>query len=235
MPRFATMENATQYQLRLAERMSRLGTETAFEVLNKAKALERQGKNIVHLEIGEPDFDTPSNVVEAGIDALRKGWTHYGPSAGLPELRQAIAEEVSRTRRVDVKSDEVVVVPGGKPIIFFTLLALVDQGDEVIYPNPGFPIYESMINYVGGKAVPIPLREERDFALDVKELESLITDRTKLIILNSPHNPTGGVLTRREIEQVAAAIGDRNIMVLSDEIYSRLIFEGEHFSIMSVP
>src|SRR5262252_4670861 len=235
MTNLATMEPITQHELRLAERMSRLGTETAFEVLNKAKALERQGKNIVHLEIGEPDFDTPSNVVEAGIDALRKGWTHYGPSAGLPELRQAIAEEVSRTRRVDVKSDEVVVVPGGKPIIFFTLLALVDQGDEVIYPNPGFPIYESMINYVGGKAVPIPLREERDFALDVKELASLITDRTKLIILNSPHNPTGGVLTRRDIEQVAAAIGDRNIMVLSDEIYSRLIFEGEHFSIMSVP
>ncbi len=190
------MQKAIQHELRLAERMSRLGTETAFEVLNKARALERQGKNIIHLEIGEPDFDTPKNVVDAGVKALQGGWTHYGPSAGLPELRQAIAEEVSRTRKVEVKSEEVVVVPGGKPIIFFTILALADVGDEVIYPNPGFPIYESMINYVGAKAVPIKLREERDFGFDVNELASLITDRTKLIILNSPHNPTGGVLDR---------------------------------------
>ena len=215
--------------------MSRLGTETAFEVLNKARALERQGKEIIHLEIGEPDFDTPPNIVEAAVDALHKGWTHYVPSAGLPELRQTIAEYVSRTRKVSVTSDEVVVVPGGKPIIFFSMLALVDVGDEVIYPNPGFPIYESMINYLGGKAVPIPLREERDFSLDVRELASLINDRTKLIILNSPHNPTGGVLTKKDILDVADAIGDRNILVLSDEIYSRLIYEGEHFSIMSVP
>src|ERR1700745_2046778 len=157
MPRFATMENATQYELGLPSRMSRLGTETAFEVLNKARALERQGKDIVHLEIGEPDFDTPSNVVEAAIDALHKGWTHYGPSAGLPELRQAIADYVSRTRKVQVAPEEVVVVPGGKPIIFFSILSLVDAGDEVIYPNPGFPIYESMINYLGGKAIPIHL------------------------------------------------------------------------------
>src|SRR5712692_3321373 len=154
MTSFATMEKATQSELRLAERMSRLGTETAFEVLNKARALERQGKEIVHLEIGEPDFDTPANVVEAGIQALRKGWTHYGPSAGLPELRQALAEEVSRSRGVQVGADEVVVVPGGKPIIFFTILALADAGDEVIYPNPGFPIYESMIQYVGAPAAP---------------------------------------------------------------------------------
>ena len=215
--------------------MSRLGTETAFEVLNRARALEKQGKDIVHLEIGEPDFDTPANVVDAGVNALRKGWTHYGPAAGLPDLRQTIAEYVSRTRNVPVASEEVVVVPGGKPIIFFTILALIDEGDEVIYPNPGFPIYESMINYVGGHAVPIPLREERDFSVDVKELASLINDRTKLIILNSPHNPTGGMLTKRDILGIAEAIGDRNIMVLSDEIYSRLIFEGEDFSIMSVP
>ena len=215
--------------------MSRLGTETAFEVLNRARALEKQGKDIIHLEIGEPDFDTPANVVDAGVNALRKGWTHYGPAAGLPDLRQTIAEYVSRTRNVPVASEEVVVVPGGKPIIFFTILALIDEGDEVIYPNPGFPIYESMINYVGGRAVPIPLREERDFSVDVKELASLITDRTKLIILNSPHNPTGGMLTKRDILAIAEAIGDRNIMVLSDEIYSRLIFEGEDFSIMSVP
>ena len=226
---------SVRHELLLAGRMARLGTETAFEVLNKAKALERQGKSIIHLEIGEPDFDTPSNVVEAGVDALRKGWTHYGPSAGLPELRETIAEYVSHTRGVKVSPDEVVVVPGGKPIMFFTMLALIDEGDEVIYPNPGFPIYESMINYVGGKAVPIQLHEERDFAMDVNELTPLITDRTKLIILNSPQNPTGGVLQREDIEQVARAIGDRNIMVLSDEIYSRLQFEGEPFSIMSVP
>jgi aspartate aminotransferase len=230
------MAQTIQHELQLAARMSRLGTETAFEVLNKARALERQGKSIIHLEIGEPDFDTPANVVEAGVDALRKGWTHYGPSAGLPELRQTIADYVSRTRGVKVTSDEVVVVPGGKPIIFFTILALIDQGDEVIYPNPGFPIYESMIDYVGGRAVPIQLREERDFSLDVDELASLINDRTKLVILNSPQNPTGGVLERRDIEQIARAIGDRNIMVLSDEIYSRLLFDGgRHFSIMSVP
>ncbi len=230
------MVKAIQHELQLARRMSRLGTETAFEVLNKARALERQGNNIIHLEIGEPDFDTPRNVVEAGVDALRKGWTHYGPSAGLPELRQTIAEYVSQTRGVKVTSEEVVVVPGGKPIIFFAVLALIDEGDEVIYPNPGFPIYESMVNYVGGRAVPIRLREERDFSLDIDELAALINDRTRLIILNSPQNPTGGVLDRREIEQIARAIGDRNILVLSDEIYSRLVFDGgEHFSIMSVP
>jgi aspartate aminotransferase len=226
----------TEYELQLARRMSRLGTETAFEVLNRARALERQGRNIIHLEIGEPDFDTPANVVDAGVDALRKGWTHYGPSAGLPELRQVIAEYVSRTRGVKVTSDEVVVVPGGTPIIFFTILSLIDEGDEVIYPNPGFPIYESMIHYVGGRAVPIQLREERSFSLDVDELAPLINDRTKLIIINSPHNPPGGNLERRDIEQIARAIGDRNIIVLSDEIYSRLLFDGsQHFSIMSVP
>jgi len=224
-----------QHELLLAPRMSRLGTETAFEVLSRAKALEREGKSIVHLEIGEPDFDTPSNIVEAAAMALRTGWTHYGPSAGQPELRQTIADYVSRTRRVDVSPDEVVVVPGGKPIIFYAMLALIDHGDEVIYPNPGFPIYESMINYVGGTAIPIPLREERDFAVDPDELESLITDHTRLIILNSPQNPTGGVLSRRDIEKVSHAIGDRNIMVLSDEIYSRLQFEGQPFSILSLP
>jgi aspartate/methionine/tyrosine aminotransferase len=229
------MPATTLHELRLASRMSRLGTETAFEVLNRARQLEKQGKEIIHLEIGEPDFDTPANVIEAGVDALHKGWTHYGPASGLPDLRQTIADYVSRTRGVPVSSEEVVVVPGGKPIIFFTILALIDAGDEVIYPNPGFPIYESMIKYSLGKAIPIPLREERDFSVDVKELASLITDRTKLIILNSPHNPTGGVLTKTDISEMAEAIGDRNILILSDEIYSRLIYEGEHFSIMSVP
>jgi aspartate aminotransferase len=229
------MERAIQYELRLASRMSRLGTETAFEVLNKARALEREGKEIIHLEIGEPDFSTPENIIDAAVEALHQGWTHYGPSAGLPELRQTIAGYISQTRGVKVTSDEVVVVPGGKPIIFFTVLALVDEGDEVIYPNPGFPIYQSMVDYMGGSAVPIRLREDRDFSLDVDELASLITDHTKLIILNSPHNPTGGVLNRQEIHDIADAIGDRNVMVLSDEIYSRLVFEGEHYSIMSVP
>ena len=222
------------HQLRLAKRMARLGTETAFEVLVKAKALGAQGRDIIHLEIGEPDFDTPSNIIEAGCDALRKGFTHYGPSAGLIELREVIAKHVSETRRVNVTRDEVVIVPGGKPVIFFSVLALAEGGDEVIYPNPGFPIYESMINYVGAKAVPIRLREELDFRLDVDELASLISDRTKLVILNSPQNPTGGVLTKDDIAAIASAIGDRNIMVLSDEIYSQLIFEGEEHSIMSI-
>ncbi len=222
------------HQLRLAKRMERLGTETAFEVLVKAKALEALGRDIIHLEIGEPDFDTPSNIIDAGCDALRKGFTHYGPSAGMMELREVIARHVSETRRVNVTPDEVVVVPGGKPIIFFSILALAEDGDEIIYPNPGFPIYESMINYVGAKAVPIRLREELDFRLDVDELASLINDSTKLLILNSPQNPTGGVLTKEDIDAIARAIGDRNIMVLSDEIYSQLIFEGEHHSIMSI-
>ena len=225
----------TKHDLKVARRMSRLGTETAFEVLNKARALEAEGRSIIHLEIGEPDFDTPTNVIESAVDALHKGWTHYGPSAGLPELRQTIADYVGRTRRVTVRPEEVVVVPGGKPIIFFAMLALIDDGDEVIYPNPGVPIYESMINYVDGKAIPIQLRENRDFSIDVNELADLITDRTKLIILNSPQNPTGGVMQRRDVEDLARVIGERNILVLSDEIYSRLLFEGEHFSIMSVP
>jgi aspartate/methionine/tyrosine aminotransferase len=229
------MSHAVEFELRLAKRMSRLGTETAFEVLNRARELERQGKDIIHLEIGEPDFDTPQNIIGSAVNALNAGWTHYGPSAGLPELRKAIADEVSHSRGVRVQPEEVVVVPGGKPIIFFSILALIDEGDEVIYPNPGFPIYESMINYVGGRGVPIRLREERDFRLDVNELEKLISDRTKLIILNSPHNPTGGVLNKRDIEQIAQAIGDRNIFVLSDEIYSRLIFDGSHHSILSEP
>jgi len=222
------------HELRLAKRMTRLGTETAFEVLVKAKALEAKGRDIIHLEIGEPDFDTPPNIIDAGCDALHRGFTHYGPSAGLMELREVIAQHVSETRRVNVTPDEVVVVPGGKPIIFFSILTLAEAGDEIIYPNPGFPIYESMINYVDAKAVPIRLREELDFRLDVGELASLINDRTKLIILNSPQNPTGGVLEKDDIDRIARAIADRNIMVLSDEIYSRLIFEGEEHSIMSV-
>jgi aspartate aminotransferase len=228
------MSRATQSELRLAKRMQRLGTETAFEVLVRARALEAQGRDIVHLEIGEPDFDTPENIVEAGIDALRKGYTHYGPSNGMIELRKAVAEDVSKSRGIKVTPEEVVVVPGGKPIIFFVMLALIDEGDEVIYPNPGFPIYESMVNFLGAKPVPIHLKEENNFVLDVKELSSLITDKTKLIILNSPQNPTGGVMDRKDVEAVAKAIGDRDIMILSDEIYSRLLFEGTHFSIPAI-
>src|SRR6476620_4542733 len=194
------MNKAAPRELRLAKRMARLGTETAFEVLVKARALEAQGRDIVPLEIGEPDFDTPANIIEAATGALHKGFTHYGPSAGLPPLREAIAQYVSETRQVNATSEEVVVVPGGKPIIFFSILALVEEGDEVIYPNPGFPIYESMIDFLGAKAVPIRLREEMDFRLDVGELPGLITDRTMLIILNSPQNPTGGVLEKKDLE-----------------------------------
>jgi len=224
----------TAPKLHLAKRMSRLGTETAFEVLVRARALEAQGKDIVHLEIGEPDFDTPSNIIEAGVNALHKGFTHYGPAPGLPQLRQAIADYVGRTRKVKVSPDEVVVVPGGKPIMFYAIMALADEGDEIIYPNPGFPIYESMINFTGAKAIPIPLREELDFRMDVNYLASRINDRTRMIIINSPHNPTGGVLTKQDIRDIADAVGDRDIMVMSDEIYSRLLFEGEHHSIMSL-
>ena len=227
------MSKAIRTELRLAQRMSRLGTETAFEVLAKARALEAKGRDIVHLEIGEPDFDTPVNIVDAAVDALHKGFTHYGPSAGLPDLRRVIADEVGATRHTKVTPEEVVVVPGGKPIIFFTLLALVEEGDEVIYPNPGFPIYESMIEFLGGKAVPIRLREEMDFRLDTRELKGLINERTKLIILNSPQNPTGGVLTHQDVEEIAAIVGEHDVMVLSDEIYSRLIFEGDHHSLFS--
>jgi len=224
-----------RFPLQLAERMQRLGTETAFEVLVRARALEAKGRDIVHLEIGEPDFDTPQNVIDAGVAALRSGWTHYGPAAGLPKLREAIARDAGRMRGIEIRPEEVVVVPGGKPIIFFTVLALANEGDEVIYPNPGFPIYESMINFAGARAVPIPLREERQFRLDVKELAGLITPRTRLIIINSPANPTGGVLEEKDIRELVDAIGDRNIMVLSDEIYSRLIFEDKNFSPMSIP
>jgi len=224
----------TQTELRLAKRMGRLGTETAFETLARARALEAQGKDVVHLEIGEPDFDTPANVIDAGVKAMRGGWTHYTPSAGLPALREAVAEEVSRSRGVKVLPEEVVIVPGGKPTIYFTFTALVEEGDEVIYPNPGFPIYESLIHFTGAKPVPLHLSEEKDFRLDVNELASLITDRTKLIVINSPHNPTGGVMTQQDVKDLAAAIGDRDIMVLSDEIYSRLIFEGQHHSLMSL-
>ncbi len=219
-----------------AKRMEMLGTETAFEVLAKAKALEKQGKDVVHLEIGEPDFDTPKNIKEAAVKALYAGYTHYVSAAGIPELREAIAEYISRTRNIEVGPDEVVVTPGAKPIMFFSILALVNPGEEVMYPNPGFPIYESVINFVGAKPVPIPLKEEKDFRLDPEYVKENITKNTKMIILNSPENPTGGVLTREDLKTVADCIANRDdVLVLSDEVYDNLIYEGEHESIASLP
>jgi len=218
-----------------ADRLSRLGTETAFEVLARAKALEAQGKEIIHMEIGEPDFDTPGYIKQAAKDALDKGYTHYTPSAGIMEVRQTIADYIAETRGIPVKAENVVVVPGGKPIMFYAIMALVNPGDEVIYPNPGFPIYESMINFMEGVAVPLPLREEREFSFDVNEFKSLVTPRTKLIIVNSPGNPCGGVMTRPDLEAVAEMALKHDCWVLSDEIYSRMIYDGEHFSITQLP
>lgn len=221
--------------MKIAGRMNRLGTETAFEVLAKARALEAQGRDIIHLEIGEPDFDTPAHIVEAGVQALRDGYTHYGPSPGLPELRQAIAAEVSRTRAIDVEAENVVVTPGAKPIMFYTMLALVDEGDEVLYPNPGFPIYESMIDFVGGSPVPIKLLSSKDFEIDVDEVADAITPKTTVMILNSPNNPCGSVIGLETLGQLADLAVEHDLWVLSDEIYIRLLFEGEHHSIASFP
>ena len=221
--------------MKYANRMSKLGTETAFEVLAKAKKLEAQGKHIIHLEIGEPDFTTPDNIIQAAIKSLQAGDTHYSASNGTVELRTSIAKYISKTRGIDVNPDEVVVTPGGKPIMFYAIIALVEEGDEVIYPNPGFPIYESMINFMGGKAVPVQLKEEKSFAFDPNELKSLITDKTKMLIINSPQNPTGGILTKDDIMKIAEIVKDKDITILSDEIYSRLVFDGENFSITQIP
>ena len=222
--------------MKLAKSYSRLGTETAFEVLARARALEAQGRKVVHLEIGEPDFDTPKNIRDAAKKALDAGYTHYGPSAGLPEARKAVAEYVAKTRGIPVRPEETIIVPGGKPIIFFTILALIEAGDEVIYPNPGFPIYESMINYAGGKAVPLPIREDLDWDFDPADLEKLLSPKTKLVILNSPANPTGGVMSKGTVERVLKALAKYpDAMVLSDEIYSRIVYEGKHLSILSAP
>jgi len=216
--------------------METLGTETAFEVLAKAKALEKQGKDIVHLEIGEPDFDTPKNIKEAAVKALYAGYTHYVPAAGIPELKEAIAEYISKTRGIEAEPDEVVVTPGAKPIMFFSILACANPGEEVMYPNPGFPIYESVINFVGARPVPIPLLEENDFRIDHEYVKEKITKKTKMIILNSPGNPTGGVLIREDLKVIADCIADRDdVSVLSDEVYSRIIYEGEHESVASLP
>ncbi len=223
------------FEIPFAERLSRLGTETAFVVLAKAKALEAQGRDIVHLEIGEPDFDTPRHIIEAGARALREGYTHYTAAAGMPDMREAVAKYAGELRGMTFDPEQVVITPGAKPIMYYLITLLVDKGDEIIYPNPGFPIYESVINFVGGKAVPIQLRMENDFRIDIGELREKISDKTKLIILNSPQNPTGGVLTRADLEAIAEAAIKHNVMVFSDEIYSKIVYDGRHESIASLP
>ncbi len=221
--------------MKLASRMQRIGVETAFEVLVRARALEAQGRSIIHLEIGEPDFDTPSHIRAAAKKALDEGWTHYGPTQGFPELRQVIAQQVSESRGINVGPQNVCVVPGGKPIIYFPILALIEEGDEVIYPNPGFPIYESMIAHAGGTPVPIPLVEERGFTFDLDVFRSRLSDRTKMVILNSPQNPTGGVIRPDDIRAIADLVRDRDLMILSDEIYSRIYYDAPPSSISNLP
>lgn len=222
--------------MKLAGRMDRILVESAFDVLVRARAVEATGRSVIHLEIGEPDFPTPPHIVEAAKRALDEGWTHYGPTPGLPELREAIAAHVSRTRGIAVGAEHVSVVPGGKPIIFFPMLALLEPGDEVIYPNPGFPIYESMIGFLGAKPVPIPLVEARGFSMDLDRLRDNLTDRTRMLILNSPQNPTGGIIPEADIRAIAEMVRGRGLIVLSDEIYARIVYgETAPFSIASVP
>jgi aspartate aminotransferase len=221
--------------MKLAERMSHIGTESAFEVLARARALEKQGKSIIHLQIGEPDFPTPPHVVEAGQKALAEGWTKYGPTPGFPELREAIARYISTTRGISVGADNVCVVPGGKPIMYFSMTALLNPGDEVIYPDPSFPIYESLIHFLGAKAMPVPLVESRGFAFDLDVLEKSLSPRTKLVILNSPANPTGGVITKDDLKKIADLLRGRDLVILSDEIYSRIYYETRPESITQFP
>ncbi len=219
----------------LAERMYNLGTETAFEVLAKARALEAQGREIIHLEIGEPDFDTPKHIVEAGIRALQEGYTHYGPTPGLPQLREAVARNSREVRGIDTDPGQVVVTPGAKPIMFYVILALAEPGVEVIYPNPGFPIYESMIRFSGATPVPMQLLEEKDYHPDLNDLAGKITDKTRLIIINSPENPCGSALTKEELETVANLARGRDLYIMADEIYKDILYTGEHFSIAAFP
>ncbi len=217
--------------MKLVEAMSRIGTESAFKVLAKARALEAQGRSVIHLEIGEPDFPTPRNIIDAGQQAMDDGYTKYGPSPGFPEFRELIASHVAQTRNIPVRMENVCVVPGGKPIMFFSLMALVEPGDEVIYPNPGFPIYESMINFLGGTPVPIPLVESRGFSFDLETFREKLSDKTKMVILISPANPTGGLVPEADLADVADLLRDRDLMVLSDEIYSRIWYEQRPASI----
>jgi aspartate/methionine/tyrosine aminotransferase len=221
--------------MEMAERMARLGTETAFGVLAKAQALEAKGMDVVHLEIGEPDFDTPANIRTAAKDALDSGQTHYCNSQGIVPLRNVIAEELGKTRNLDIDPARIVVTPGAKPIVFFSILALLEEGDEAICPDPNYPIYESLINFTGATTVPIQLREELDFRFDIDELRSKITPRTKLIVLNSPHNPTGGVLEKEDVLAIADIVRQNDITVLSDEVYEHIVYDYEPFSIASLP
>ena len=221
--------------MRYADRMNQLGTETAFEVLAKARALEAQGRSIVHLEIGEPDFDTPAPIRAAAARALEEGFTHYGPSAGLPEVREAIATFISKDRGLPATADQVVVTPGGKPVLTFAIMACVNPGDEVIVPDPGFPIYESVVRFLGATPVPMVLREDRGFRFGAADLEPLLTPKTRMVVLNSPHNPTGSVLTPNDLDEIAALLREREIFVLSDEIYSKILYEGVHESIATRP
>ncbi len=215
--------------------MERLGTETAFEILAKAKGLEAQGRDIVHLEIGEPDFDTPAHIREAAKDALNDGFTHYVPSPGLPDVRECIAAHQSERQGYDVDPDSVVITPGAKPIMFFTIMALVEPGDEVVYPNPGFPIYESMIEYMGGTKVPMRLLEENGFNADIETLRATVTDKTKLIVLNSPNNPCGSVIPKDELQEIAKIANEVDAVVLADEVYKDFYYEGSHESISQFP
>lgn len=221
--------------MKLADRMSRLGTESAFEVLAQAKALEAQGKKMVHMEIGEPDFDTPAHIGEAAYRAIQDGYTHYGPSAGLREHNQAVADYFNNRYGLDYGVENIVVAPGAKPFLFFAILALAGEGEEVIYPNPGFPVYESVAEFAGAKAVPLPLLEENDFAFTLEDVASRVTPKTRLLILNYPHNPTGGILSRELLEGIARLAIDRDFVVLADEVYSRMVYDGEHYSIAQVP
>jgi aspartate aminotransferase len=221
--------------MQLTEAVQRLGTETAFKVLAKAKQMAAEGRSIVHLEIGQPDFPTPANICEAGKRAIDEGYTSYGPTCGLPEVRECIAQHISKTRSIEVNPSQVVVTPGGKPIMFFTILSVVEPGDEVVYPDPGFPIYKSLIDYIGGKGVPLPLLEENDFSFDLEKLKELVSDKTKLLILNSPQNPTGGVLKKSDLEAIAALCVKHDVLILADEIYSELIYEGTFESVTQFP
>jgi len=220
----------------LAARMNRLGTETAFMVLARAKALEAQGREVIHMEIGEPDFPTPSHIIQAAYQAMLEGYTHYTPSAGLMEVREAIAKDARRRLGIPVTADQVVVTPGAKPVIFYTLMALVGPGDEVIYPDPGFPIYASLISFCGAQPVPLRLDPARGFHPDLEEVERSLSPRTRLLLLNSPHNPTGAVLSREELEAVASLLQRwEQVYVLSDEVYRAILYNGQHHSIASLP
>jgi len=221
--------------MQIAKRMNLLGTETAFEVLAEVNKLKAAGKDVVSFAIGEPDFDTPSNIIKAGVKALQEGFTHYSPSAGILSLQESIARYISSTRGIPVSAEEVVVTPGAKPVIFYSILACINEGDEVIYPNPGFPIYESVINFVGAKAVPLPLLEEKDFSFAINMLRDKITEKTRMIIINSPQNPTGGVLTEQDLKEIAKLAQQNDLWVLSDEIYNHMVYDGEFSSIVSLP